>query len=75
MTGIYIIIRKHSTKENTEIRLAEIDQGYSVGVYDLDENQYISNIKIWPNGLRDALKKANRYFSDCVEAADGYGWE
>ncbi len=58
---MYKILKSQKTEENTEIRLAQIESGYTVGLWDCDENQYYY-LRVYPNTLQDALEKAVETF-------------
>jgi len=60
---LYHIIKKHTDDANNiELRLAKIDNGYSVGVWDLDVEEYYPEIHIFPHTLENALEMAIRFF-------------
>jgi len=61
---MYEVIKTHDTDNNTEWRLAKMDRGYSVGLWDLDIREYVSEIRIWPYTLENAKELATTYFDN-----------
>lgn len=67
---MYRVIERRRDKENgIEARLAKIDQGYSVGTWDLEEEEYYPTLRIFPYTLEGALGKARAYFDEYVSTA------
>jgi hypothetical protein len=63
-----ILQRSKDEESNTEIRLAEIDNGYSIGVFDLDVQEYYPQLIIFK---KHDLEKAKQRFEDIVKKAQG----
>ena len=62
---MYQIIKTHTDEENgIEARLAKIDNGYSVGTWDLDAEEYYPSLRVFKFSLENALKMAEAYFEE-----------
>jgi hypothetical protein len=66
----YEVIERHATEENTEIRLAKINRGYTIGVWDLDAKGYATNLTIYPHTMENAEDQARAFYNEQVRLAD-----
>lgn len=65
---MYQIVKVHTDNENgVEARLARIDNGYSVGMWDLDCEAYYPGLRIFPFSLENSLEMATEYFEQCIK--------
>jgi len=60
---MYEVIKSVTDNENgIEARLAKIEDGYTVGVWDLDCEQYYPPLTLFKYSLENALEKAAARF-------------
>lgn len=69
---MYEIIKSYPIDQTRELRLAKINRGYSVGIWDTEANEYPTGLWIFPYKLSDALGMAEHLFNQIRQDEENF---